>query len=122
MANGNEDQPQRSQRAQRVAFLSVSSVLSVVFQNSFQKVVFEMTFEAIPVVDLKGGRCVQLVQGKPGAELVALPDPVPVAREYYITLPPPDPQSNPNDAHTYSSISSLHRAYAHGCADVCARH
>ncbi len=38
--------------------------------------VFEMTFEAIPAVDLKGGRCVQLVQGKPGTELVSLPDPV----------------------------------------------
>jgi len=44
--------------------------------------VFEMTFEAIPAVDLKGGRCVQLVQGKPGTELVSLPDPVSIAREW----------------------------------------
>ncbi|MEA1895123.1 MAG: 1-(5-phosphoribosyl)-5-[(5-phosphoribosylamino)methylideneamino]imidazole-4-carboxamide isomerase [Euryarchaeota archaeon] len=41
-----------------------------------------MTFEAIPAVDLKGGRCVQLVQGKPGTELVSLPDPVSIAREW----------------------------------------
>jgi len=43
---------------------------------------FEMTFEAIPAVDLKGGRCVQLVQGKPGTELVSLPDPGSIAREW----------------------------------------
>ena len=39
-------------------------------------------FEAIPAVDLKGGRCVQLVQGNPGTELVSLPDPVSIAREW----------------------------------------
>lgn len=33
----------------------------------------------IPAVDLKGGRCVQLVQGDPNRELVSLPDPVEVA-------------------------------------------
>jgi len=42
----------------------------------------KMTFEAIPAVDLKGGRCVQLVQGKPGTELVSLPDPVSIASEW----------------------------------------
>lgn len=35
-----------------------------------------MTMEIIPAVDLKGGRCVQLVQGIPGTELVSLDDPI----------------------------------------------
>lgn len=35
-----------------------------------------------PAVDLKGGRCVQLVGGKPGTEQVSLPDPVSVARSW----------------------------------------
>ena len=39
-------------------------------------------FEAIPAVDLKDGRCVQLVQGNPDTELVSLPDPVSVASEW----------------------------------------
>jgi phosphoribosylformimino-5-aminoimidazole carboxamide ribotide isomerase len=38
------------------------------------------TFTAIPAVDLKGGRCVQLVGGRPEDERVSLPDPVAVAR------------------------------------------
>ncbi|MHC1593225.1 MAG: 1-(5-phosphoribosyl)-5-[(5-phosphoribosylamino)methylideneamino]imidazole-4-carboxamide isomerase [Methermicoccaceae archaeon] len=33
----------------------------------------------IPAVDLKGGRCVQLVQGDPHRELVSLPEPLEVA-------------------------------------------
>lgn len=36
-------------------------------------------FTAIPAVDLKGGRCVQLVGGRPDDERVSLPDPVAVA-------------------------------------------
>ena len=80
-------------------------------------------FEAIPVVDLKDGRCVQLVQGNPDTELVSLPGPVSVAREYYIDFTAfPRLTHNPDDARTHSSISSLHRAYARGYADVCARH
>jgi phosphoribosylformimino-5-aminoimidazole carboxamide ribotide isomerase len=39
-----------------------------------------MSFLAIPAVDLKGGRCVQLVGGRPEAERVSLPDPVAVAQ------------------------------------------
>jgi len=35
---------------------------------------------AIPAVDLKGGRCVQLVGGRPEEERVSLPDPLGVAR------------------------------------------
>lgn len=35
-----------------------------------------------PAVDLKGGRCVQLVGGQPGTEKVSLPDPVAVARDW----------------------------------------
>ena len=35
-----------------------------------------MKFEVIPAVDLRGGRCVQLVQGVPGTELVSLDDPI----------------------------------------------
>jgi phosphoribosylformimino-5-aminoimidazole carboxamide ribotide isomerase len=37
-------------------------------------------FTAIPAVDLKGGRCVQLVGGRPEDERVSLPDPVAVAK------------------------------------------
>jgi phosphoribosylformimino-5-aminoimidazole carboxamide ribotide isomerase len=37
---------------------------------------------AIPAVDLKGGRCVQLVGGRPEDERVSLPDPVAVARDW----------------------------------------
>jgi len=39
-----------------------------------------MSFLAIPAVDLKGGRCVQLVGGRPEAERVSLPDPLAVAQ------------------------------------------
>jgi phosphoribosylformimino-5-aminoimidazole carboxamide ribotide isomerase len=39
-------------------------------------------FVAIPAVDLRGGRCVQLVGGRPEAERVSLPDPVAVARRW----------------------------------------
>ena len=35
-----------------------------------------MKFELIPAVDLRGGRCVQLVQGVPGTEMVSLDDPI----------------------------------------------
>jgi phosphoribosylformimino-5-aminoimidazole carboxamide ribotide isomerase len=38
---------------------------------------------ATPAVDLKGGRCVQLVGGRPEDERVSLPDPVAVARDWY---------------------------------------
>lgn len=41
-----------------------------------------MMFEVIPAVDLKDGRCVQLVQGRPDTELVSLPDPVSVACDW----------------------------------------
>lgn len=36
-----------------------------------------------PAVDLKGGRCVQLVGGRPEDERVSLPDPVAVARRWH---------------------------------------
>jgi phosphoribosylformimino-5-aminoimidazole carboxamide ribotide isomerase len=39
-------------------------------------------FAAVPAVDLKGGRCVQLVGGRPEEERVSLPDPVAVAKEW----------------------------------------
>ncbi len=39
-------------------------------------------FEVIPAVDLKDGRCVQLVQGRPDTELVSLPDPVSIAYDW----------------------------------------
>ncbi|MDP2959345.1 MAG: 1-(5-phosphoribosyl)-5-[(5-phosphoribosylamino)methylideneamino] imidazole-4-carboxamide isomerase [Longimicrobiales bacterium] len=38
---------------------------------------------AIPAVDLRGGRCVQLVGGRPEDERVSLPDPVEVARQWW---------------------------------------
>ncbi len=41
-----------------------------------------MSFEAIPAVDLKGGKCVQLVQGMPGTETISLDDPVGVAKRW----------------------------------------
>jgi len=40
---------------------------------------------AAPAVDLKGGRCVQLVGGRPEEERVSLPDPVAVARRWWDT-------------------------------------
>ncbi len=40
-------------------------------------------FVAVPAVDLKGGRCVQLVGGRPEDERVSLPDPVAVAEEWW---------------------------------------
>jgi len=39
-------------------------------------------FEVIPAVDLKGGKCVQLVQGIPGTETISLDDPVGVAKRW----------------------------------------
>ncbi len=41
-----------------------------------------MIFEVIPAVDLKGGRCVRLVQGRAEAETVFSDDPVAVARDW----------------------------------------
>lgn len=41
-----------------------------------------MVFEVIPAVDLKDGRCVQLVQGRPDDEIVSLPDPVAIACDW----------------------------------------
>jgi len=38
-----------------------------------------------PAVDLRGGRCVQLVGGVPGSEQVSLPDPVAVAERWWAT-------------------------------------
>lgn len=42
----------------------------------------EVRFQAVPAVDLKGGRCVQLVGGRPDDERVSLPDPEAVARRW----------------------------------------
>lgn len=39
-------------------------------------------FEVIPAVDMRGGKCVQLVQGVPGSELVSIDDPVQVALDW----------------------------------------
>ena len=41
-----------------------------------------MSFDVIPAVDLRGGRCVQLVQGVPGTEVVSLDDPVAQAERW----------------------------------------
>lgn len=41
-----------------------------------------MSFEVIPAVDMKGGKCVQLVQGVPGSEMISLEDPVEVALDW----------------------------------------
>ena len=38
---------------------------------------------AVPAVDLRGGRCVQLVGGRPEEERVSLPDPVQTARRWW---------------------------------------
>lgn len=40
---------------------------------------------ALPAVDLRGGRCVQLVGGRPEDEPISLPDPVEVARRWWST-------------------------------------
>ncbi|TGC08168.1 1-(5-phosphoribosyl)-5-[(5-phosphoribosylamino)methylideneamino]imidazole-4-carboxamide isomerase [Methanolobus halotolerans] len=41
-----------------------------------------MTFEVIPAVDMRNGKCVQLVQGIPGSEMISLDDPVAVAKDW----------------------------------------
>ncbi len=41
-----------------------------------------MTFEIVPAVDLKAGRCVRLVQGRADAETVFSDDPVAMARQW----------------------------------------
>jgi len=38
-----------------------------------------MNFEVIPAVDMRGGKCVQLVQGVPGSEIISLDDPLAVS-------------------------------------------
>lgn len=41
-----------------------------------------MGFEVIPAVDMKDGKCVQLVQGVPGSEIISLDDPFSVALDW----------------------------------------
>jgi phosphoribosylformimino-5-aminoimidazole carboxamide ribotide isomerase len=41
-----------------------------------------MIFEVIPAVDMRGGKCVQLVQGVPGSEIISLDDPLAVAFDW----------------------------------------
>ncbi|MBN2110249.1 MAG: 1-(5-phosphoribosyl)-5-[(5-phosphoribosylamino)methylideneamino]imidazole-4-carboxamide isomerase [Methanosarcinaceae archaeon] len=41
-----------------------------------------MPFEVIPAVDMRKGKCVQLVQGVPGSEMVSIDDPVAVAKDW----------------------------------------
>jgi phosphoribosylformimino-5-aminoimidazole carboxamide ribotide isomerase len=41
-----------------------------------------MSFEVIPAVDMRNGKCVQLVQGIPGSEMISLDDPVAVAKDW----------------------------------------
>ncbi|RMH12284.1 MAG: 1-(5-phosphoribosyl)-5-[(5-phosphoribosylamino)methylideneamino] imidazole-4-carboxamide isomerase [Gemmatimonadetes bacterium] len=40
---------------------------------------------ALPAIDLRGGRCVQLVGGRPETERVSLPDPLAVADRWWAT-------------------------------------
>ena len=42
-----------------------------------------MCFEVIPAIDIREGKCVQLVQGVPGSEIVCLDDPVEVAVDWW---------------------------------------
>jgi phosphoribosylformimino-5-aminoimidazole carboxamide ribotide isomerase len=41
-----------------------------------------MTFQIVPAVDIKGGRCVRLLQGRADAETVFSDDPVAMARQW----------------------------------------
>ncbi|MHC1631113.1 MAG: 1-(5-phosphoribosyl)-5-[(5-phosphoribosylamino)methylideneamino]imidazole-4-carboxamide isomerase [Methanotrichaceae archaeon] len=41
-----------------------------------------MSFDVIPALDLRGGRCVQLVHGVPGSEVVSLDDPLAQAERW----------------------------------------
>lgn len=43
---------------------------------------FNTAFNVIPAVDMKGGKCVQLVQGIPGSEVVSIDNPAEVARQW----------------------------------------
>ena len=38
-----------------------------------------LVFVVIPAVDMRGGKCVQLVQGVPGSEIISLDNPLSVA-------------------------------------------
>jgi len=44
--------------------------------------VASMSFDLFPAVDLRGGRCVQLVQGVPGTEVVSLKNPLAQAERW----------------------------------------
>lgn len=44
-----------------------------------------MSFEIVPAVDIKGGRCVRLLQGRAEAETVFSEDPVAMARQWQAT-------------------------------------
>jgi len=52
------------------------------FFKGMPEMLFSMVFELIPAVDMKGGKCVQLVQGVPGSEIVSLDDPLAVALDW----------------------------------------
>lgn len=41
-----------------------------------------MNFEVIPAVDMRNGKCVQLVQGVPGSEIISLDNPFAVALDW----------------------------------------
>lgn len=43
-----------------------------------------MDFEVIPAVDMRGGKCVQLVQGVPGSEIISFDDPLAVALDWVV--------------------------------------
>ncbi len=50
-----------------------------IYMQSKKSLSFKKSMTVIPAVDIKNGKCVQLVQGKPGTEQVILDNPVEVA-------------------------------------------
>ena len=51
------------------------SIANDIFKDCFRHLDY-MTFAFFPAVDLRGGKCVQLVGGVPGTEVVALDNPL----------------------------------------------
>lgn len=69
---------------------------------------------AVPAVDLRGGRCVQLVGGRPEDERISLPDPVAVARRWweagFRSLHVVDLDAALGDGHNRAGVRALAKA------------
>lgn len=72
----------RTDSSLRKIFQMLSVHLQTTYLSSYHSKKQHMTFQLFPAVDLRGGKCVQLVGGVPGSEVVALDDPLAQARRW----------------------------------------